>query len=80
MKELPKPITVGELIAKLREWPDETPVMIDGYEWGMDYPMAIELANVKRESDDEEATYGGRFGSRYPTNTEDAFLVVYISR
>ena len=34
MKAVSMSMTVAELILKLRSWPDDTPVLVEGYETG----------------------------------------------
>ena len=36
MKAVSMSMTVAELIQKLRSWPDDTPVLVEGYETGWD--------------------------------------------
>lgn len=41
----PDKMTVGELIAKLQTFDPALPVMVDGYEGGVDYPRIAEEVN-----------------------------------
>jgi hypothetical protein len=76
-------MTVGELIAKLQEFPSEMRVLVDGYEMGFDnpYPPRIETAYFQ---DDEEGGVNGTYW-RYTDCWESAarratFQAVVVSR
>lgn len=43
----PDKMTVGELIAKLQTFDPAMPVMVDGYEGGVDYPIAVDQTEVR---------------------------------
>lgn len=60
----PEKMTVGELIAKLQTFDPALPVMVDGYEGGVDYPVAVDQTEVRLNVN--EADY-------YGAHEEDVF-------
>lgn len=49
-----KMMTAGELLACLREFPDDMPVLVEGYETGWDSIADIRAASVVRELDPDD--------------------------
>lgn len=62
----PDKMTVGELIAKLQTFDSALPVMVDGYEGGVDYPVAVDQAEV-RLNVNEPDYYGAHEEGNYHT-------------
>ena len=57
-----KVMTTGELIAQLREFPDNTPVLVEGYEDGWDSIAKIREASVVRDSEPHDWSGEYQFG------------------
>ena len=62
----PDKMTVGELIAKLQTFDPALPVMVDGYEGGVDYPVAVDQTEV-RLNVNEQDYYGAHEEDTYHT-------------
>ncbi len=71
-KPVRAPITVGELIEKLSEFPAEMPVLVDGHEGGYDTPGKVYALNVDAREGD--AWWWGEF------DDGDSFAAVVIPR
>jgi len=76
-------LTVGELIKKLQQYPVEMPVMINGYEGGLDFPKSIEV--IKVHSWGYERSYTGDYEkleewNDWNENFGKAFDCLIISR
>lgn len=48
-----KSLTVGELIERLRQFPDDMPVVLAGYEGGFNDPLHIRKVGIKRDANRE---------------------------
>ena len=57
-----KVITAGELIAQLREFPDYTPVLVEGYEDGWNSIANIRSASVVRDPEPHDWSGEYQFG------------------
>jgi hypothetical protein len=72
----PEPATVADLIRQLSQFPQDMPVMLEGYEAGYDYPGDIRVADVGARGYD--ANYFGRFDT--DTDCTPKFPAVLINR
>ena len=70
-------MTVIELIEKLRAYPADFPVMVDGYEGGITEIFSITLVSVNRNSN-TEGCYGEHEKDVYPKEPHD--LAVLLDR
>ena len=57
-----KVMTAGELITQLGEFPDYTPVLVEGYEDGLDSIAVIRSASVVRDPEPHDWSGEYRFG------------------
>ncbi len=78
MSERAQALTVGQLIAHLQAFPAETPVLVDGYEGGFDYPFPPQLLEVVPDWEDT-LHYSGRFSEGYLAD-DRALSVVVLPR
>ena len=67
-----KVMTAGELIAQLREFPDYTPVLVEGYEDGWNSIAVVRAASVVR--DPEPHDWNGEYQFGRPG--KDAALII----
>ena len=72
-----RPITVGQLIAELKQFPEDCRVMVRGYESGYDDPEPLMIMHVILDPFDS-SVYGNCEGSM--RNEPGAFAVVLINR
>ena len=71
-------MTVGELIAKLQTFDPSLPVMVDGYEGGVDYPVEAKQIEV-RLNVNEQDYYGAHEEDSFQT-AKTRQLAVLIRR
>lgn len=72
-------MTVGELIAKLQTFDPALPVMVDGYEGGVDYPAEVAVSDTMGEN--PSYSDGTWYYGRYDTEVlKPRFCAVLIRR
>jgi hypothetical protein len=54
-------MTAAELIEKLKEVPPDTPIMVEGYDSGVDDVKDLHLSARKLNSDCRAGSYAGRY-------------------
>jgi hypothetical protein len=72
----PAPMTVGELIERLGTFDRSLPVLVSGYEGGMDYPGRLREFDA---SPDDMGWYYGRFAD-WGQRSEHSFRAVLVPR
>lgn len=71
-------MTKAELIQALAEFPDETVVVVDGYESGLDDVAGVELIDVTRQPDRPD--HDGYYQQMRNGQENAAFKVLHIRR
>ena len=74
------PVTVAELIAKLKEMPQDARVVVDGYEGGLTDPPAIYTVPIVCDENGDSWVYGPHEKWSQSSSSPADEVAVHISR